>query len=105
MRSLHPSSCCSCFPVFRPCLLFGHRDRVCCGKIREVYQNIGRHDPYPPLISHVPEIIFVTMYGLTLFMTLFTARRVAGRPKSVATAGAGLFGLEATRGCAGKGNV
>jgi hypothetical protein len=28
------------------------------------------------------------------------ARRVAGRPKSVATAGAGLFGLEATRGCA-----
>ena len=33
------------------------------------------------------------------------ARRVAGRPKSVATAGAGLFGLEATRGCAGKGNV
>ena len=33
------------------------------------------------------------------------ARRVAGRPKSVATAGAGLFGLKATRGCAGKGNV
>jgi hypothetical protein len=28
------------------------------------------------------------------------ARRVAGRPKSVATIGAGLFGLEATRGCA-----
>jgi len=33
------------------------------------------------------------------------ARRVAGRPKSVARARAGLFGLEATRGCAGKGNV